>query len=230
MVDYRRLRPFADEVELDALTAFETSWICSQLEVLECKIVKIPRPDLIIQPMFHPVTLAPLLPGAQAPPQLGTFDRGSIAQQESHALQRRILRQLGQLTHLRILRLGSSGHDWDSPHHMRLEMELEDIRTIMVVDEFVQTTCLELSLASGVDELAGLKDLETLDVTKLVHRIGMAEVQWMVANWPKLKSIPGLEYTDHSREAALQRGDVGESHPGTVESVPEHVRWIREHL
>lgn len=84
-------------------------------------------------------------------------------------------------------------------------MEMGDIRTMTVIDKFVQTTCLELSLASGPGELAGLKDLETLDVSQLAHRIGMAEVQWMVENWPKLKSIPGLEYTDHSHEAALQR-------------------------
>ncbi|KAF9550728.1 hypothetical protein EC957_012045 [Mortierella hygrophila] len=230
MADYGRHRPLVDEIELDALTVFETPWVSNQLEVFECKIVKIPRPDLIIQPVFHPATIAPLHPGAQAPPHIATFDQDSIAQQESRSLQRRILRQLGQLTHLRILRLGSSGRDWDNPHHMRLEIEMEGTRTTMVVDEYVQTTCLELSLASGLDELAELKDLETLDVTQLAHRIGMAEVQWMVENWPKLKSIPGLEYTNHSREAALQGGDVGENHPGAVESVPEHVRWIREQL
>lgn len=100
---------------------------------------------------------------------------------------------------------------------------MEGIRNKMVVNRYVRTTFMELSLASVLDELAGLKELEILDGTQLAHRIGMAEVQWMVDNWPKLKSIPGVEYTDYSLEAALQGGN-GDDSPEVEKTVPEHVR------
>ncbi|KAG0291704.1 hypothetical protein BGZ96_004913 [Linnemannia gamsii] len=202
---WNRLRPY-DEIGLEVLTSFDTPWVCDRLELFECKIINIPRPDIAIHPVFHPTLLDPLHPGDQVIPHLATSDQESTAQQVSHTLQRRILQQLGQLTHLRVLRLGSSGRDWDNPHYMRLEMEV-----------------------SGLDELVGLKELEILDVSQLAHRIGTAEVQWMVENWPKLKSIPGLEYTNHSLEAALQGGNV-DDRPEVEKTVPRHVRWVKEQL
>lgn len=87
---------------------------------------------------------------------------------------------------------------------MKLEMEVEGTRTMMVIDEFVQTTCLEFSLARKLDELEGLKDLETLDVTHLAHRIGMAEVH-------SRSGVPGTQ-----PRGCTPRGHVDENHPGAV--------------
>ncbi|KAK3830180.1 MAG: hypothetical protein JOS17DRAFT_817638 [Linnemannia elongata] len=118
-------------------------------------------------------------------------------QQESRAVQRGVLRQLGQLTNLRKLRLGQYGRDWDMPVYSRLE--IRGIRT-MAVDAYFDHNCLELSLEGGLDELVGLKQLEELLVHQMAHRIGLAEVQWMVENWPKLRTIKGLTYQDCDHE------------------------------
>ncbi|KAF9283656.1 hypothetical protein BGZ88_010364 [Linnemannia elongata] len=51
---------------------------------------------------------------------------------------------------------------------------------------------LEFSLESGLELLAGMKELRVLDVKSTAHRIGVAELEWMHVNWPKLKKIKGL--------------------------------------
>ena len=56
-----------------------------------------------------------------------------------------------------------------------------------------QLCCISLSLASGLHQLSGLKRLRTLDVSKMAHKIGVEELEWMRANWPVLHSIVGLE-------------------------------------
>ncbi|KAG0246499.1 hypothetical protein B0O80DRAFT_454099 [Mortierella sp. GBAus27b] len=73
----------------------------------------------------------------------------------------------------------------------------------------VQPDCLEISLRSGLDKLAGLKALETLDVSGMKTRVGLAEVQWMVEHWPKLRSIYGIDKGEDGRAADWLR----EHHP-----------------
>lgn len=97
----------------------------------------------------------------------------------------------------------------------------------MLADTYVQTSCLELSLASGLDELGGLEELEEFVVVNMAHRIGLAEVKWMVEHWPKLKRIVGLKYRDHDDQLRDDNedgeGDVEEENVG-----PEHILWLRE--
>ncbi|KAG0279482.1 hypothetical protein BGZ96_001948 [Linnemannia gamsii] len=219
-------RPYS-EVELDALQIIDVPWTCTQLEVFECKILNVPRPDIVNTPLGHNLHFV-LPPGPPFGPvaaedQTPLTGTVLVAQQESHAVQRGVLRQLGRLTHLRVLCLGKYGRDYDNIEYSRLE--IRGIR-ILAVDAYVDRNCLELSLESGLDELRGLQELEKLDVYQMAHRIGLAEVQWMVEHWPSLKSIVGLWYSEF---------DVEEGHNGEVEvggsmedSELEHVRWMRE--
>ncbi|KAF8954578.1 hypothetical protein BGZ52_000598, partial [Haplosporangium bisporale] len=46
---------------------------------------------------------------------------------------------------------------------------------------------LELTLQSGLDELACIKDLEELTVGLMNHRIGIPELKWMKAHWLKFR-------------------------------------------
>ncbi|KAF8941481.1 hypothetical protein BGZ47_007372 [Haplosporangium gracile] len=55
---------------------------------------------------------------------------------------------------------------------------------------------LELTLASGLDRLAGLKDLETFEFDAVDHRIEEAELAWMATHWPSLRSIRRLQAED----------------------------------
>ncbi|KAK3830204.1 MAG: hypothetical protein JOS17DRAFT_747260 [Linnemannia elongata] len=231
MEDDAEFRP-AMEVHLDAFRIVDSSWACNQLEVFECKILNVPRPDIVVTPFGGQQFLVPPIPPlgpvpghvpAAAPQdQVLLSETLLTAQQVSHTLQRGVLRQLGQLTHLRKLRLGKHGRDWDEPEYSQLE--IRGIRT-MAVDAYFDRNCLELSLESGLDELVGLKQLEELGVYQMAHRIGLVEVQWMVENWPRLRTIIGLTYRDCDDEAAGYSVGVA----GSLEqSEPEYVKWIRE--
>ncbi|KAK3810970.1 MAG: hypothetical protein J3Q66DRAFT_57671, partial [Benniella sp.] len=63
--------------------------------------------------------------------------------------------------------------------------------------------CLDMSLDSGLHKLAGLKELKELGIEHLKTRIGVQEVQWMVNQWPKLRTILGLksQRTEEAKEA-----------------------------
>ncbi|KAK3845822.1 MAG: hypothetical protein J3R72DRAFT_501527 [Linnemannia gamsii] len=156
-----------DEVSLNALTAFEFPWISHQIEFLECRIVRAPRPDVVTAAVDNDGHFILPDPPGLAPPT--TSEQIQTAQQQSHALQRRIFQQLGQLTHLRVLRLGRCSRDWDDPIFSQLDVK--GIRTMMIVDSHVQTECLEFSLESGLAELSGLKQLEELNLTQMAHRV-----------------------------------------------------------
>ncbi|KAF9277391.1 hypothetical protein BGZ74_003376 [Mortierella antarctica] len=51
---------------------------------------------------------------------------------------------------------------------------------------------LEMTLESGLNLLAELKDMRILDVYGTDHRIAVKELLWMSHHWPRLKSIEGL--------------------------------------
>ncbi|KAG0279483.1 hypothetical protein BGZ96_001949 [Linnemannia gamsii] len=215
------------EVELDALQIIDGPWTCTQLEVFECKILNVPRPDIVDTPLGHNLNLV-LPPGPPFGPvtaedQTPLTGAMLVAQQESHVVQRGVLRQLGRLNHLRVLSLGRGGRDWDHGDYSRLE--IRGIR-ILAVDAYVDRNCLELSLESGLDELRGLQALEELNVYQLAHRIGLAEVQWMAEHWPSLKSIVGLRYSESDIEVA--HGEELRTVGILEDSEPEHFRWMRE--
>ncbi|KAF9151610.1 hypothetical protein BG015_006438 [Linnemannia schmuckeri] len=58
--------------------------------------------------------------------------------------------------------------------------------------------CLRLSLEMGLDELAGLKNLEVFGFEGIEHEIGDAELGWMSENWGNLKVMRGLCGTEGS--------------------------------
>ncbi|KAG0261436.1 hypothetical protein DFQ27_002959, partial [Actinomortierella ambigua] len=95
------------------------------------------------------------------------------AVQSSRATQRQVLRRLGQQTNFRRLVIGG-------------------MLTSRVTNRFgIQCSCLEMTLESGLDELAGLKELEELDIHHMDHRVGVSELEWMAENFPKLRRLRG---------------------------------------
>ena len=64
-------------------------------------------------------------------------------------------------------------------------------------DCWYQSRCLEMMLASGLDELADLQRLEQLNLYSMGLRIGMPGLEWMVTHWPNLKFAAGLLDTLH---------------------------------
>lgn len=49
-----------------------------------------------------------------------------------------------------------------------------------------------MSLASGLNILHGLTKMQVLCVTRMMHRVGMSELKWMMKNWPCLERVAGL--------------------------------------
>lgn len=159
--------------QLQASDVVGSSWDCSSLESFSANIVGVPRPDVTLQHNGQPTS--------------GALHSGTMA--DSHAIQRRILAQIGMLTGLQELHLGINEFSEDETD--RFGYDSVTNMTLFVDDQF-QLTCLELSLASGLDQLSGLKRLEVLDVTRMAHRIGVAELEWMQENWPCLERVEGL--------------------------------------
>ncbi|KAF9286898.1 hypothetical protein BGZ68_002440 [Mortierella alpina] len=153
------------------------SWAgTSSLKHLRLVIDDIPRLDVKCDHMGRPF-LRPL----PATPS----HTSSLQVQES------VCKQLGAMIELRTLVLGRP--------------DINTSGTIVRADEFGQLhpalrslareqqyQCLELSLSSGLGWMSELKELKTLDVTRMAHRIGVAELEWMHLNWPKLETIDGL--------------------------------------
>ncbi|KAF9907762.1 hypothetical protein EC991_010632 [Linnemannia zychae] len=108
----------------------------------------------------------------------------------SISIQRQILSRIGQLTNLRVLDLGYEWRDvWSSTRP-------ETPRRGYIPYSKPCSSSLELSLATGLDLLAGLKNLCIFGFEGLDHRIGKPELEWMARNWPRLEVMRGLQEDD----------------------------------
>ncbi|KAF9118635.1 hypothetical protein BGW39_000986, partial [Mortierella sp. 14UC] len=99
----------------------------------------------------------------------------SEALQSSRNIQRQVLRRLGQQTHHRRIIVGGMA---SNPGTNVLG---------------IQSHCLEMTLEAGLDELGRLKKLKLLDIHHMNVRTGVPELEWMVANFPKLQMVTGLK-------------------------------------
>ncbi|KAG0343873.1 hypothetical protein BG004_004918 [Podila humilis] len=180
------------DLRLSAQDLISSKWACQQLQRLALVIDHIPRP--LIQSRhdgrpfseeFMPVHLKP----GQSP----------ISVSDSWSLQQEVYRQLGSLHRLEELILGHVMEP--EPRFIMDEEDYQDFDglTHRYVARGYQYECLEFSLESGLDLLSGLKQLRVLNVTRMTHRIGVRELEWMHVNWPNLKNIVGLTRRPYSR-------------------------------
>ncbi|KAF9934231.1 hypothetical protein FBU30_002924 [Linnemannia zychae] len=97
-------------------------------------------------------------------------------------------------------------YDFDAEDEVDLDEELDEngnmlMYPLMFLNPLFQFSCLPLTLESGLDLMSELKELRELNVEQMAHRIGLKEVQFMAANWPKLNRIIGLNGYDETVEA-----------------------------
>ncbi|KAF9428795.1 hypothetical protein BGZ94_001019 [Podila epigama] len=187
---------FMSSVYLDAKDLLSGPWACEAvLESLKLIINGIPRPDLLEDQYGSP------LEG----PLHNRRDRHNFD------CQRAVYARLGRLTKLRVLWLGHDEQDLDDEeNYYPVEQGLgRQLIQWQFIDPDIQFECLEFSLRSGLEQLAELKRLETLNLDRVSTLIGQAEVQWMTQRWPKLKTIVGL---------------VVQGKP-----IPKAVQWLSEH-
>lgn len=183
------------QIDIDMLLLYP--WASTSLERLSIQVSGVTRLTEPEQRVFQQLEL-------EGPRQ---YDVGlKLSEEEARVLakvcdsrdqQRRVYDRLGGLKNLRMLDLG---YDYGRPNNMATKQYLghyggsfyKSARRFGGPIENV----LELSLASGLDRLAGLKDLKSFGFDGADHCIGEAELMWMVTHWPKLTSIRGLQAED----------------------------------
>lgn len=89
---------------------------------------------------------------------------------EESSSQRQLFRRLGLQTQLQELVLGWP--ECDMTHH--------------------ESKCLDMTLANGLDELAGLKKLAVLDLGDMAHAVGVDELEWMSQHWCGMRRLSGV--------------------------------------
>ncbi|KAF9382139.1 hypothetical protein CPB97_007329 [Podila verticillata] len=55
-----------------------------------------------------------------------------------------------------------------------------------------ESKCLDMTLANGLDELAGLKKLAVLDLGDMAHAVGVDELEWMSQHWCGMRRLSGV--------------------------------------
>lgn len=149
-------------------------WACARsLATLRIVINMIPRPDIKENHNKRPLGKEPLHQGAM---------------DESRRIQRQLYARFGTLTQLKYLTLGTEFNEY----HWAEDREGEYSNNISVSVNGYQYECLDFTLESRLNEMAGLKKLKILDVTRMSHRIRVPELEWMTKNWPRLETIIDL--------------------------------------
>lgn len=189
--DYPSLRVL-DRIEqrLVAADLVAQDWLpLNKLEVFRCQIVHVDRlttseEDMVVKSSsswFSRVSTASTL-----------FEKHT----QSIALQKDILSRLGTLTNLRVLDLGYEWRDiWADTRPDTLRYKHLGQEYINYGTPFKNT--LQLTLATGLDQLSRLHHLEVFGFEGVDHRIGKEELEWMAVHWLKLKVMRGLQEDDH---------------------------------
>lgn len=174
-----------DVTNADSSSDSLSPWACeSTLTVLRVKILGIPRPDIVKTYSGQPLEEGMVLP------------EDYVGQ--GRDIERRVYERLARFTRLEQLELGHEDRNLNNPNRKLRE------RTVLgrLDDIGHQYECLEMSLKSGLQTLEGLKELKVLGLVRMTTTIGVADVQWMVQSWPKLRRVDGLNIRDGDEAVA----------------------------
>lgn len=170
-------------------------WVCLGLEQLSCQIRGLARLSEDEESMAR---------RARAPCNIDHQELGG--EDEQHAVKKfercrdqhyGVYDRLASLTRLRYLDLGLENRvpEVDSDD----EEYYEDEEKKYIAYEKPPFDTLELSLASGLDRLGVIKNLEVFGFECTNHRIERAELDWMAKSWPKLRLMYGLDKEQQPR-------------------------------
>jgi hypothetical protein len=201
-------------------TSLDSQRVYLDLESFRCVIGGIPRPDLQ-QRLNGWELFGPL------------HDPNIHSQHDSRMIQRKVLAQVGRLTQLRELVLGSESIEVDldrcmdghcTKHsrcgHCRFNdyPPLDDAEFCKLFeldgDPCQQYHCLTMTLDDVPYQLQGLKRMKKLTVHGLSHAMGVKEDSWIRRHWP--------EYNEEWEEPFWRK-------PGYVQR-PRSERWEPESI
>ncbi|KAG0098940.1 hypothetical protein BGZ93_009823 [Podila epicladia] len=168
-------------------------WVCLGLERFRLKI-RVPRPEVVVMERFVRTTGSSTAGSTTTAGGSGeVFDRmPQVSQEECHILHQEVYRQLSRLVHLRQLWLGNdSDQDYSNDRQYIVQIAEEETKRL-IADSRFQADCLEMTRASGLETLSGLRELESVDISRMACFLELQDVQWMTQAWPQLKTLAGL--------------------------------------
>ncbi|KAF9326502.1 hypothetical protein BGZ91_001908 [Linnemannia elongata] len=176
---------------IDATYLAEHPWACeATLETFRCQIIGFER---LTFEEYQDMSMSEQ-DAIQLPSRGAAEEKYKRSQEQHH----RVYECLSRLVRLQTLDLGSDvksaefhlfGDGGDEPtREVNGRIHLIDSNPIM--------DCLELSLTSGLDQLATLRNLKVFGFEGLDHRIETAELEWFATHWPQLAVMRGLHIDD----------------------------------
>lgn len=188
-------------------------WACMGLEWLTCRIVGVDRLTDEEQSLVDRV-LAPGYAAELSGEEGAAVEKSQRCRTQHHGIYDR----LASLTKLKRLDLGyENRYPWAYKSCDWYEVDGESYLEY----EGPTFDTLELSLASGLERLGALKNLEMFGFECVNHRIGRAELDWMAKSWPKLNLMYGLDKErlmdiEYSKERAALKEYFQELRPDVV--------------
>ncbi|KAF9332661.1 hypothetical protein BGZ91_011620 [Linnemannia elongata] len=168
---------YESQIRAESLLA-SPPWVCKKLETLRCLITGVSRLSEEDITTLNNLSVT----GSNKNVFLTKQDRHALkTARETMGHQQRILERLAELKHLKVLELGFKRRK----HHQYGRKE-----DYLYVDHYSDT--LGLNMASGLGQLAALKNLEMFGFEGCYHEIDKPELDWMIKSWPRLRAMRGL--------------------------------------
>ncbi|KAF9361041.1 hypothetical protein BGX26_006363 [Mortierella sp. AD094] len=173
-------------------------WACRGLEKFRCRIVGVKRLDndeqTIYDKMMVKLGATSLQPGCSDDGEANLSEEERVVMQkmrQSREQQQKVYDHFASLKNLKYLDMGfENRYPWTYTEGEYYVSEHDGQEYLRYGGPIHDT--LELSLESGLDRLAELKDLEVFGFDGVNHSITKKELDWMAKSWPKLKLIYGL--------------------------------------
>ncbi|KAF9910535.1 hypothetical protein EC991_006353 [Linnemannia zychae] len=180
----RYLRIFdAIQHSFDAEHISESVWVCEGLEVFRCQIVGLSRLDQNEHSIMSYITESGLLEA-----ECSTKEQSVLAKARTcKRLHEAVYDQLARFTKLKILDLGYEYRStWSYiTRYTTAGNEYRDYGGLI-------KDTLQLSLASGLDRLATLENLQVFGFEGVDHEMDLFELEWIAIHWPRLRIMRGL--------------------------------------
>ncbi|KAF9142122.1 hypothetical protein BG015_001042 [Linnemannia schmuckeri] len=171
--------------EIEARSLVLNPWICEGLVILRLQIIGVTRLTEEEEMDYKQGVLFRRLNKVLSEAETRALEK----YEEVREQHQKIYGQLAKLVHLKELELGMEYRDltmrWKHPLIQRGAQWYRDYG-----DTFPDT--LELSLASGLDQLSTLTKLEVFGFESVDYRIDEEELRWMAEKWPRLRVMRGL--------------------------------------
>ncbi|KAF9117014.1 hypothetical protein BGX30_005742 [Mortierella sp. GBA39] len=186
---------------IDATYLAEHPWACEgTLETFRCQIIGLER---LTFEEYQYVSMSSEHDTTQLPSRGVAEEKYKRSQEQHH----QVYERLSRLVCLQTLDLGSDvkGIEYHIYGDSGYEPTMEVNGRVHLIDSNPIMDCLELSLASGLDQLATLRNLKVFGFEGLDQRIETAELEWFATRWPQLAVMRGLHIDD---SATLNKSDT----------------------